>query len=83
MCQEALEAIFACMREGHEHVPLARLAAQPSRSANHPVRWDLVVKYCVRRLQAYMHFGAISNVLADVVFCRCIMAMHPEVSGSS
>ena len=83
MCQDALDAIFDCMEESHERVPLALLTVQSSRSASHPVRWDLIVKYCVRRLQASMHFGAISNILTDVDFCRCIMDMHLEGSKSS
>ena len=75
MSQEALDALFDCMN--HDNWPQMMLVDSGSGPAEprwhtHPVRWDLIMKNCGRRLNAYMHFGSAGNVMADLKFCHAI-----------
>ena len=75
MSQEALDALFDCMvHDNWPQMMLVDTGAGPADPRCHaqPVRWDLAKKYCGRRLEAYMHFGSMGNVVADLEFSQLI-----------
>ena len=76
--EKALKALKECLKDQHHNYerPLSTLFKSSSHCPKLPMRWDLYLKQLTRRMHAYLHFGSLANILAELAIKREVAHQH-------